>query len=71
MIILKNNLDDVTFDNLEDAKSYYIPNTEEFPECINYVKEIEQSETMEELADVLNRHTDNFGDGRHHFVKDI
>lgn len=34
-----------------------------------YKSEIADSETLEELAEALNRFTDIFGDGRHYTVK--
>ena len=69
---LKNNVDyETVFENLEDAKKYYMPNLEEFPECKEYAEEIEDSKTLEELADVLNKYSDVFSDGRNHFVKEF
>ena len=69
---LKNNVDyETVFENLEDAKKYYMPNLEEFSECKEYAEEIEDSKTLEELADVLNKYTDVFSDGRNHFVKEF
>lgn len=69
---LKNNVDyEAAFENLEDAKKYYMPNLKEFPECKEYAKEIEDSETLEELSEVLNKYTDIFSDGRNHFIKEF
>lgn len=69
---LKNNVDyEAVFENLEEAKKYYMPNLGEFPECKEYAEEIEDSKTLEELADVLNKYTDVFSDGRNHFVKEF
>lgn len=69
---LRNNIDkDATFTDLQEAKNYYAPNLEEFPECKKYSKEIEEAETLEELAKVLNKYTDAFGDGRNHTVKEF
>ena len=69
---IKNNVDyETVFENLDDAKKYYMPNLEEFPEGKEDAEEIEDSKTLEELADVLNKYTDVFSDGRNHFVKDI
>lgn len=67
---LRNNIDrELNFDNLEEAKRYYMPNLKEFPEQKEYAKKIEVSETLEELASALNSYTDVFSDGRRHFVK--
>ena len=69
---LRNNFDkEVAFDDLNKAKNYYMPNTEEFSEGKEYAQEIEEAETLEELADVLNKYTDIFSDGRNHFVKEF
>ena len=69
---LRNNVDyEAVFENLEDAKRYYMPNLKEFPECKEYAEEIKDSKTLEELADVLNRYTDLYSDGRNHFVKEF
>lgn len=69
---LRNNVDyEAVFENLEDAKKYYMPNLEEFPECKEYTREIEEAGTLEELAKVLNKYTDTFGDGRNHVVKEF
>ena len=69
---LRNNFDkEVAFDDLNNAKNYYLPNTEEFSEEKEYAQEIEEAETLEELAEVLNKYTDIFSDGRNHFVKEF
>ena len=69
---LRNNVDyEAAFENLEDAKKYYIPDVKEFPECEEYAHEIKECKSLEELADVLNKYTDIFSDGRNHFVKEI
>ena len=77
---LRNNVDtEVVFTKLEEAKNWYLPKADvpcEKDEYLNddyesyckefaeYKKDIEQTETLEELAEVLNRYTDTFGDGR-------
>lgn len=69
---LRNNVDyDAVFTDLQKAKDWYMPDVEEFPECAEYAKEIKDAETLEELAKVLNKYTDLFGDGRHHVVKEF
>ena len=81
---LRNNVDtEVVFTKLDEAKKYYLPNEkvpcikEEYlgndyenycKQFSEYKEEIEQSETLEELAEVLNRYTDIFGDGRENKV---
>ncbi len=81
---LRNNLDKaITFEKLEDAKNYYLPKQtkpchkdeylgddyEEFcRQYEEYKEEITASETLEELADVLNSYTDTFEDGREYKV---
>lgn len=87
MKILKNNVDtEITFTDLQEAKNWYLPKEnipctkeeyldddyEEFcKQFSEYKEEIEQSETLEELADVLNRYTDDFDDGREHKVVEV
>lgn len=69
---LRNNIDkDVAFADLKEAKNYYAPNLEEFSECKEYAREIEEAGTLEELAQVLNKYTDTFSDGRNHTVKEF
>ncbi len=58
---LRNNVDrELNFDNLEEAKRYYMPNLKEFPEQKEHAQKIEESETIEELASALNSYTDVF-----------
>ncbi len=77
---LRNNVDtEVGFAELKEAKKWYLPKDnvpcekEEYlgddyegfcKEFAEYKKEIEQSETLEELANVLNKYTNTFSDGR-------
>ena len=69
---LKNNVDyETVFKNLEEAKKYYMPDLKEFPECEEYSQDIKYCKSLEELAEVLNRYTDTFSDGRNHFVKEF
>lgn len=69
---LRNNVDyEAYFDELEEARKYYMPDLKEFPECSQYAQEIKDTRTLEELAEVLNKYTDEFSDGRHHFVKEF
>lgn len=74
---LRNSFDkEVRFTDLEKAKAYYIPTEEpceddfwgeDFEEyCIDfksYQKAIEEAESLEELADVLNQWSDKFDNG--------
>ena len=84
---LRNSFDkEVAFENLEEAKKYYLPkdneimseadflgdNYEEF--CIDfksYQKAIEEAESLEELADVLNSWADRMGNGSEYYVKEF
>lgn len=84
---LRNNVDtEVAFTDLQKAKKWYLPEEnvpcsekeylgddyEEF--CKNfaeYKQEIQRADTFEELADVLNRYTDAYDDGRKHTVVDF
>lgn len=69
MLVLKNNVDkDAVFTDLEEAKDWYMPNLEELPEQKEYAEEIEEADTFEELAKILNKYTDTFGDGRLHEI---
>ena len=85
MKILKNGFDqEVWFDDLEMAKSYYAP-VEQLQEneflgdnFENYVKqyneciqEFDEAKTFEELAIVLNKYTDMFDNGSEWRVVDI
>lgn len=70
--ILKNNFDhEISFEDLEKAKRHFAPDLEEFPEAEEYAKEIEDALTLEQLADVLNKYTDTFGNGSAYFVHEI
>lgn len=69
---LRNNFDkEVAFDDLNKAKNYYMPDTEEFPDEEEYAQEIEEAETLEELAHVLNKYTDIFDNGSQYFVHEF
>lgn len=69
---LKNNVDyESVFADLDVAKKYYSPDLGEFPECKEYAEEIQKAEDLEELAQVLNRYTGIFSDGRYHEVKEV
>lgn len=66
---LKNNVDyEAVFADLNEAKQYYLPDLDEFPDEREYFEEIQKSEDLEELSQVLNRYTDIFSDGRLHEV---
>lgn len=78
MKILKNSFDkDINFDNLEEAKKYYIKSAEQLEELdndedeIERNKKIESAEDLEELADVLNTYTDLLDNGSHWSVHTI
>lgn len=86
MKILKNSFDkETTFTSLEAAKKYYLPEDAELSKedyvgkdyqaddaaWREYRGEIEEAESLEELAEVLNRYSDRFGNGSSWSVKDI
>lgn len=74
---LVNDFDkEVEFESLEEAKKYYYPEmemTEEdysgdnFAEYLKkweeYKKGIKEAKSLQELADVLNKYSDEFGNG--------
>lgn len=78
----KGQYEELEFDNLEKAKRYFMP-TDNFEEedyigddykndksrYIQYQDEIETSESLEELAYVLNKYTDIFGNGIQYIIK--
>lgn len=72
MEMLVNNVDyDAVFADLDAAKKYYSPDLDEFPEEREYFEEIQRAADLWELAEVLNRYTDMFSDGRYHEVKEV
>ena len=82
---LRNNFDkEITFEDLNKAKHYYIHDSkipcsqdeylgEDYNNyCLKwneYKKELEVAESLEELADVLNKYTDYFDNGSEYYVK--
>lgn len=84
---LRNKFDkEAVFIDLEKAKNYYYPednkpceeeeytgdNYEEYcKDYEEYKEEIMKAENLEELADVLNKYTDEFDNGTEYFVKEI
>lgn len=72
---LRNNFNtEIAFDNLAEAKYYFEPDLAEFPDLAGYaeyVEEIAASETLEQLADVLNHYSDDFGNGSTFYVKEF
>ena len=85
MKILKNGFDkEIWFDDLEKAKSYYVPieepqenefsgdNFENYVKQYHeYVQDFDEAKTLEELAIVLNKYTDMFDNGSEWVVIDI
>ena len=84
---LRNNTDyETTFTDLQEAKEYYMPK-EKTPGTIEdflgddwqgycnqwqeYKNDIVNADSLEELAQVLNKYTDIFSDGREHIVKEF
>lgn len=84
---LRNKFDkEINFTDLKKAKTYYLPedeksceeeeytgdNYEEYcKDYEEYKEEIMKAENLEELADVLNKYTDEFDNGTEYFVKEI
>ena len=84
---IRNKFDrEISFDNLQDAKQYFFPKTEkpcEPEEYLgenyeNYCKafqaykvEIKAARDIEELADVLNRYSDVYGNGTEYYIKRV
>lgn len=85
MKILKNSHDtELMICDLEEAKAYFDltpPNEDDYignvpfeickKEFDEYVSDIKGAESLEELAQVLNKYSDNFGDGSEYTVKYI
>lgn len=83
---LRNKYDtEISFDNLAEAKSYFLPkeeipcepekfsgeNYESFCTAFKaYKTEIKAANNLEELADVLNRYSDEFGNGSEYYTKE-
>lgn len=84
---LRNSFDkEVAFEDLNKAKNYYIPDSDipcsedeylgdDYEEyCIKYGKYkrgLEEAESLEELAEVLNRYSDDFDNGSQYYVKEL
>lgn len=85
---LKNNYDkEIKFENLEEAKAYFLTSEEQLKELIDnyegddfeYNKErvlqreqdIKDANDLEELADVLNDYSDNYDNGSTWFVQTL
>lgn len=69
---LRNKYDtEIAIESLEEAKKYVMPDLDEFPEETEYAEDIEGAESLEELADVLNKYTDLFGNGSSWFIKEF
>lgn len=78
MNVLKNSFDkDINFYDLADAKQYYLTSEEQLIELDydeNFVarnNEINNSESLEELADVLNIYSSICDNGSNWFVVEI
>lgn len=72
---------EISFENLEEAKAYYLPSEEVNKDMRNreyylgddfesylerwdeYISDIKNANSLQELCDVLNRNTDEFQDG--------
>lgn len=72
MKYLKNSFDyEVQFTDLEEAKKYYMPNLNEFPDEKEYAAAINECNSLFDLASVLNEYTDMYGNGSTFSVKVI
>ena len=68
---LRNNFDkEVRFTDLDEAKKYFYPNLEEVPDE-ELADEIEGAESLDKLAEVLNKYTDRFGNGSKWYVEEF
>lgn len=78
MYVLRNSFDkDINFYDLADAKQYYLTSEEQLIELDydeNFVarnNEIVNSESLEELADVLNTYSNICDNGSNWYVKEV
>lgn len=85
--IKNNINDEIEFNNINKAKKYIVrqkeyvanykdeyigENLESYIEQYqDYILEIVDADTMEELCDVLNKYTDTFGNGSQWYIKEI
>jgi hypothetical protein len=61
---LRNTFDqEISFSNLAEAKHYYTPS-----EPSEYADAIQCAATLKELADVLNRHSDEYDNGSKYYI---
>lgn len=69
---LRNSIDyEARFTDLAEAKHYYAPDLAEFPEETEYAREISEAESLEELADVMNKYSDEFDNGSSYSVAEF
>lgn len=69
--IVISNDPDAEFDDLEEAKNYMIPDVDFDDEDYNeYIEELKNADTLEELAHIWNTNTDRFNDGSSFDVKE-
>lgn len=87
MKILKNDVDyEIEYTDIINAKKEFIENNSNkelienyigdnielyVKQLLDYIKEIITCNTLEELADVLNKYTDTFGNGSQWYIKEI
>lgn len=76
--ITRSNDRNLSIYSLEEAKAYCTPeldleffSEEEKEELKNYYEKINESESLEELAQIWNDYTDRFEDGSRLFVEEI
>ena len=85
--IKNNINDEIEFNNINKAKKFivrqkeYVANNKDeyigenyesyIEQYQDYMLEIVDADTMEELCDVLNKYTDTFGNGAQWYIKEI
>lgn len=85
--IKNNINDEIEFNNINKAKKFivrqkeYVANNKDeyigenyelyIEQYQDYMLEIVDADTMEELCDVLNKYTDTFGNGSQWYIKEI
>lgn len=69
--IVRSNDPDAEFNDLEEAKNYMIPDVDFDDDDYNeYIEELKNADTLEELAHIWNANTDRFNDGSSFDVKE-
>lgn len=80
MKFLRNEYSNDEYMTLSGAKRYLVPSEEEIEEIkgtdyesdyMEWVDDLKSAETLEELAEVLNSRTDDYGNGSEYTVRCI